>query len=29
LFPSMGGVVDAAFEALDFAAEGLRDAFEE
>ena len=28
LFPSMGGVVDAAFEALDFAAEGLRSAFE-
>jgi acetyl esterase len=27
LFPSMGGYVDAAFEALDFAAEGLRDAF--
>ncbi|NNE82801.1 MAG: alpha/beta hydrolase [Alphaproteobacteria bacterium] len=27
LFPSMGGYVDAAFEALDFAAAGLRDAF--
>ena len=27
LFPSMGGCVDAAFEALDFAAGGLRDAF--
>jgi acetyl esterase len=27
-FPSMGRVVDAAFEALDFAAEGLRGAFE-
>lgn len=29
LFPSMGGYVDAAFEALDFAAEGLRSAFED
>jgi acetyl esterase len=28
LFPSMGGCVDAAFEALDFAAGGLRDAFD-
>lgn len=28
LFPSMGGYVDAAFEALDFAAGGLHDAFE-
>ena len=28
LFPSMGGCVDAAFEALDFAAAGLRAAFE-
>ncbi|HCP01851.1 MAG TPA: hypothetical protein DIT35_10205 [Rhodospirillaceae bacterium] len=27
LFPSMGGYVDAAFEALDFAAKGLNDAF--
>ena len=27
LFPSMGGYVDAAFEALDFAAAGLREAF--
>ena len=27
LFPSMGGYVDAAFEALDFAAAGLRDGF--
>ncbi|MEK9833526.1 MAG: alpha/beta hydrolase fold domain-containing protein, partial [Rhodospirillaceae bacterium] len=27
LFPSMGGYVDAAFEALDFAAAGLREGF--